>query len=125
MKLTSHPFAFPRRRRLTSHEQYVRVFAEGEELPGRYVVIWVLREASWRGRVGIVATKRTFHDAVERNRAKRLIRESFRRLQVELDDTAWVLVVLARRRILRVKQPEVEKELRKLCGRQGLLRVRG
>lgn len=72
--------------------------------------------------MGVVATKKTFHDAVDRNRAKRLIRESFRLIQNELIEEPWDMVVLARRRILSLKRPEVQQELLKLCRKHGVVR---
>ncbi|MGI5869481.1 MAG: ribonuclease P protein component [Kiritimatiellia bacterium] len=114
--------AFPASRRLLAHAHFQRVFAEGREAPGRYLVAWVRQAPDAGRRLGVVATKRTFHDAVDRNRAKRLIRESFRRIQHDLVDDPWDLVVLARRRILDVKQPQVQEDLARLCVRQGILR---
>ena len=119
---SSRRLAFPSSRRLIAHALFERVFAEGREAPGRYLVVWVSRAPESGRRLGVVATKRTFHDAVDRNRAKRLIRESFRRLQHDFTDEPWDLVVLARRRILEVMQPQVQEDLAKLCARQGILR---
>jgi ribonuclease P protein component len=119
---SSRRLAFPSSRRLLAHALFQRVFAEGREAPGRFLVVWVSRAPDAGRRLGVVATKRTFHDAVDRNRAKRLIRESFRRIQHDFTDEPWEIVVLARRRILEVKQPQVQDELSKLCARQGILR---
>ena len=117
---TRRRFAFPSERRLREHAQFQRVFDEALEAPGRFIVAWVSRAPDSRRRLGVVATKRTFHDAVDRNRAKRLIRESFRLLQHELSDEPWDLVVLARRRILEAKRPQVQDEMMRLCVRQGI-----
>ena len=115
-------FTFPRSRRLLAHKLFQALFNEGGEVVGRSIIVWVSRTESCKGRMGVVATKRTFHDAVDRNRAKRLIRESFRLIQNELIEAPWDMVILARGKILSLKQPEVQKELVKLCRRKGILK---
>ena len=72
-------------------------------------------------RPGVTAAKRTFHDAWQRNRAKRLVRESFRHLRPAFSGGPWDLAVVAKRRILEAKEPEVRADLARLCAAAGLL----
>ena len=86
----------------------------------RTFVLWVRRAPDAARRLGVVASKRTFHDAVDRNRARRLLRESFRLHRHLLADNVD-LVLLARRRILDAKRPDVDRDLLAALRKEGLL----
>ena len=58
--------------------KYKRIFAQKQSVYGRTLVMWVMRSADAGRRAGVVVSKRTFRRAVDRNRAKRLLREAFR-----------------------------------------------
>ncbi len=83
------------------------------------MVIWVAPATGEGSRMGVVASKRTFRRAVDRNRAKRLIREAFRqerqRLHVNGD-----LVIVARRRILEAGAALAQAEFVKLVRALGM-----
>ena len=98
--------------------KYKRVFDRGRSVKGRLLVAWRYSSDDADRMAGVVVSKKTFHDAVDRNRAKRLMREAFR-LLVKDDAmpprTEWVFI--ARRAILERKCGEVMEEM-KWCARR-------
>jgi ribonuclease P protein component len=58
--------------------KYKRIFAQKKSVYARTLVMWVTHGADAGRRAGVVVSKRTFRRAVDRNRAKRLLREAFR-----------------------------------------------
>jgi ribonuclease P protein component len=59
-------------------KDYLNVQRRGRRIPARFMTLQVLPNSGSVGRLGIVATRK-LGGAVRRNRAKRLVREVFRR----------------------------------------------
>jgi ribonuclease P protein component len=68
---------FPKARRVRKRRDFQLAFERGTRVHGRYVTVLMSPTSSTSARLGIVATRK-LGGAVERNRAKRLIREAFR-----------------------------------------------
>jgi len=64
--------------RIRQRAEFQAIYERGARLQSRYFTIFILANELGRGRLGIAATRK-LGGAVERNRAKRLIREVFRR----------------------------------------------
>jgi len=78
--------------------KYRRVFDRGRPEKGRLLVAWHYAADDADRQAGVVVSKRTFHDAVDRNRAKRLMREAYRLLAKEgavPERTEWVFIARA------------------------------
>ena len=58
--------------------QYKAVFGQKRSLYGQTMAVWVASSEDADRKVGVIVSKRTFRRAVDRNRAKRLMREAFR-----------------------------------------------
>ena len=69
---------FPSTRRLRRRREFQRVFDGARRAQGRFLTVLAASNTTGQARLGIVASRK-LGDAVRRNRAKRLIREIFRR----------------------------------------------
>lgn len=88
--------AFPPAEHIRRRADFQRVYDQGVRIRGRYSTVFLLPTSLAFARLGIAATKK-LGGAVARNRAKRLIREVFRRNKI----TAGIdIVVVPRRELL-------------------------
>ena len=69
--------AFPRRNRIRARADFTETYETGRKLHGRLVVVFA-RASEGGGRLGITATRKV-GSAVVRNRARRRVREVYRR----------------------------------------------
>jgi ribonuclease P protein component len=105
---------FSRVRRVRRRSEFQRVFDAANRAQGRYVTVLVAPNGSGEAmRLGIVASRK-FGNAVQRNRAKRLIREVFRRAPIR---SSLDVVVIPRREFLAAPFPLLESDLRRTLQR--------
>ncbi len=85
---------FPRHVRLLKPAEYSRVFKDPNRTSDRLLTILAKANSSGYARLGLAISKKHAKRAVDRNRIKRLIRESFRVNQARLPTVD--LVVMAK-----------------------------
>ncbi len=114
-------FDLPKEARLAKRAEFLRVYEQGRRIEGRYMTVFILPNERGIHRVGITATKKAIGKAHDRNRAKRLLRETFRLSTVELNavETKYDWVLNARRSILKVKLEKPLAEFRDLVSKVG------
>lgn len=87
---------FPRSARLLSRAAYQTVFASGRRLSGPYFLLLAVPRAEGdTARLGMAIARRHARTAVERNRIKRLVRESFRARRALLPPVDLVVMLRA------------------------------
>lgn len=108
---------------LRSAWQFRRVYDRGTRVYCRHSILFYLKtdEPGNGPLFGVVASKRV-GNAVERNRAKRLLREALRVLRGPLTERDLWIVAVARKSILGCKTQDVLEDLRKAMTGEGLVR---
>lgn len=107
---------FSRDKRLLTPRQFQAVFdSPGSKIPGKNVLLLARENALDHPRIGMVIGKKSVKLSVERNRLKRLIRESFRRHQALL--AGWDIVVVARKGMADSNNVEITRQFDKFWKR--------
>ena len=75
---------FPRRARLTGRNAFADVFAQPIKSSDRHFTVLARANPFGYPRLGLAISRKVAKSAVARNRIKRVIRESFRRHQLEI-----------------------------------------
>lgn len=99
--------------RIRHRTDYQQVYNRGRKVHGRYLMMFGLRRTDSQARLGIAATRKLGH-AVERNLAKRLIRELFRRNPAP---AGFDIVVIPRRTLFDAAFSRLEAEYLASLGR--------
>lgn len=112
-------FDLPKETRLAKRAEFLRVYEQGVRFDGRYMTVFILPNSGRLQRLGVTATKKAVGKAHDRNRAKRLLRESFRLSRNELDEISvkYDWVVNARRTLLDVRLAKPLEEFKRIVAK--------
>ena len=117
---------------IKEHHLYNKTFTKGARAVGKTVAVYVLKDYAAKrlrlanpqkqflNRVGLSVGKR-IGGAVERNRAKRLLREGYRAVKAQGVKTGYLVVLAARDEIKGKKSQDVAREMLYLFRRLELL----
>lgn len=117
--------SFPRTSRLLQADAFKRVFQRAERLSDRYWTLLYRTNERTNSRIGLAISKKVARRAVSRNRLKRIARETFRHVQVELG--AIDVVIMAKPHAQAATATELRRSIdrhwRKLQQRNAELRL--
>ena len=108
---------FPKTERILKRDVFRRVYEEGRKTQFGYFTAFVLPKQSGGTRIGITTTRK-MGNSVERNRARRLVREAFRR-------NKWLvpqgvdIVINAKRPLVEAAYSDFESEFISFLQRAG------
>ncbi|MCF6301500.1 MAG: ribonuclease P protein component [Proteobacteria bacterium] len=109
---------FPKGSRILTQETYAQVFKQSKRIQDKYFSVLIhYDKAINRPKVGLVVSRKVDKKAVQRNRLKRLIRESFRRRK-KLKKAAYVVIAkqaasLIENQVITTSLDELWKQLEK------------
>ena len=110
-----------RDRRLRLSREFDELKVGGTPLRGRHCLLLVLARPGEPTRVGFIASKRGVGGAVQRNRARRRLREIVRRRFPRLPVTGYWLGLIAFRSVLLAPHQELASDVESLLAACGAL----
>ena len=116
-----HPERLGRERKLRNSREFVAVQTGGTLFRGRCMLLLVLPRPGEPTRVGFVTSKRGVGGAVQRNRARRRLREILRRRWARVADQGYWMVFIASRAALDASHPRLASEVESLLASAGIM----
>ena len=107
--------ALPAAERIRRRPEFERVYNAGAKVHGRFMTVFVLSNGGAAPRFGVAATRK-IGSSVDRNRAKRLAREVFRRHKMA---SGFDIVVVPRREMLDAPFASLEADYHAALQRSG------
>lgn len=105
---------------LRKKSDFDSIYNRGKSVGDRYVVLFYRKNNLPYNRTGFLASKKV-GNSVKRNRARRLMKESYRHLHTSLP-TGYDFIIIARNTISGKKCFEVEKSLMSAFRRTGVMK---
>jgi ribonuclease P protein component len=90
--LAKATYGFPRELRLGSPADFQNVFENAQRSADTYLTVLARPNKRGHARLGLAIAKKSIRNAVDRNRVKRLIRESFRLRQMGFGGVDFVVM---------------------------------
>ena len=116
-----HPERLGRELKLRNSREFVAVQTGGTLFRGRCMLLLVLARPGETTRVGFIASKRGVGGAVQRNRARRRLREIVRRRWSRVAEQGYWMVFIASRAALDASHERLATEIESLLASAGII----
>jgi len=106
--------------RLREKTAFKKIYNRGSSLANKYLVMFYSKNNQSHNKVGFIASKKVGNSVV-RNRARRLMKETFRLYSGEIEH-GYDLILIARANIKDATYKEVEKAMKHIFKKSKLLK---
>ena len=107
---------------LRKKSDFSLIYNKGKSVGERYVVVFAKKNNLSQNRVAFLASKKVGKSVI-RNRAKRLMKESYREIKNTLKE-GYDIIFIARKTICGLKCKDVKTSMESAAKRSGLLRTK-
>jgi ribonuclease P protein component len=111
---------YPRAARIKKRWEFVQFKTRGTKLNAKHFLLIFTPSSSALSRLGITVSRKTIRNSVDRNRVKRRLRETFRKVREHLTRSIDLLIIV-RREAEQCSFQETEHEVLKALQRARLL----
>ena len=105
---------------LRKKEDFTSIYKKERSVAGKFVVIFYRKNQLPYNRKAFLASKKV-GKSVQRNRGRRLMKESFRQLESQIPP-GWDLILIARQTILDSKCADVKKSIEAAMKKAGIIK---
>ena len=102
-------FSFSRGQKLLTADQYKMVFSKSKRFGNKSFTVLARRNSLSHPRLGLAISKKAVKNAVDRNRIKRIFRESFRLNQHKLPNVD--IIAMCKSDVLSLDKKEMHKQI--------------
>jgi len=106
---------------LRSSREFAEVKAQGTGFRGRHCLLVALAKPSELTRLGSVISKKSVGNAVQRNRARRRLREILRLRWPRIPSSGYWMVVIAFRSVLEASHQDLANDVERVLAAAGAL----
>ncbi len=108
---------------LRKKKDFSAIYKRGKSVGERYVVLFYRKNNLPYNRISFLASKKV-GNSIKRNRARRLMKESFRQISCKLNSEHYDLIIIARNTINNLKCADVKESIEAAMKKAKLISIK-